>query len=43
MINNSKIKTLANQNNPQNPGPADLCKTTTTPVTITYIEALWQQ
>jgi len=36
MINNSKIKNMTNQNNPQNPGPPHLCKTTTTPVTITY-------
>ena len=31
MINRSKIKNMSNQNNPQNPGPAGLCKTTTTP------------
>ena len=31
MINRSKIKNMSNQNNPQNHGPAGLCKTTTTP------------
>ena len=31
MINRSKIKNMSNQNNPQNPGPTHLCKTTTTP------------
>jgi hypothetical protein len=31
MINRSKIKNMSNQNNPQNPGPCHLCKTTTTP------------
>ena len=31
MINNSKIKNMTNQNNPQNPGPPQWYKTTTTP------------